>query len=94
MPRPGLKPAVPLDHPVRRRILRRLHRDFSRHSIDDLARQLSLDPSNARYHAEVLAWCRTVKQSEGPTGLQVESLAAEDPEVIALLASTRSEDER
>lgn len=90
----SMKPAVPLDHPVRRRILRRLHTDFSRHSIDDLAGQLRLNPGTARYHAEVLAQWRTVRQSESPAGPQVESLAAEMPEVIALLVSTRSEDER
>jgi len=89
-----MKPIVPLDHPVRRRLLRRLHTDFSCHSVDDLARKLRLDPGNARYHAEVLARWRTVRRSEGPTGPQVESLAAERPEVIALLESTKSEDER
>lgn len=88
------KPAVPLDHPVRRRILRRLHTDFGQHPIDDLARELSLDAGQARYHAEVLVKWRTVRQSEGRAGAQVESLVAETPEVIALLVSTRSEDER
>jgi hypothetical protein len=68
-------------------------RNFSCHSVDDLARKLSLDPGNARYHAEVLARWRTVKRSEGPAGPQVESLATERPEVIALLESTESEDE-
>jgi predicted ArsR family transcriptional regulator len=88
------KPAVPLDHPVRRRILRGLHTDLGRRPIDDLARELRLDADQARYHAEVLARWRTVRQSEGSAGVHVESLVAEMPEVIALLVSTRAEDER
>jgi predicted ArsR family transcriptional regulator len=88
------KPAVPLDHPVRRRILRQLHADSRRRAVDDLARQLDLNAAQARYHAEVLAKWKTVRQSEDPTGPQVKSLAAEMPEVIAVLVATRSEDER
>jgi len=88
-----MKLVVPLDHPVRRRILRRLHTGFVPRSVDDLAHELKVDSRSARYHAEVLARCRTVKQSESPTGPRFESLAAEMPDVVALLALTRSEDE-
>jgi hypothetical protein len=86
-------PSVPLDHPVRRRILRQLHADVLQLPVDGLARELNLSRGEARYHAEVLAKWRTIRQVEGPTGPLVESLAAEEPDVIALLMSTRAEDE-
>lgn len=89
-----MKPVIPLDHPVRRRILRRLHTDFLPRSIDVLAHELDVNSCNTRYHAEVLTRWRTVSQSESPAGPQIESLAAEMPDVIALLVSTRSADER
>lgn len=86
-------PSVPLDHPVRRRILRQLHADLLQLSVDGLARELNLNSGEARYHAEVLTKWRTVRQVEGPGGPLVESLAADEPDVIALLISTRSDDE-
>ena len=86
-------PFVPLDHQVRRCVLRELHRDFAQHSIDELAHKLRLDASAIRYHVEVLAKWRTVRQVKGPDGGLLESLVAEDPEVTALLISTRAEDE-
>jgi len=85
--------SIPLDHRVRRRILRQLHSDFGQHSIDDLARELRLDANEIQYHSEVLARWKTVSQTEGPDGFLLESLVDEDPEVVALLISTRKEDE-
>jgi hypothetical protein len=85
--------SIPLDHRVRRRILRQLHSDFSQHSIDDLARELCLNTSEIGYHGEVLARWKTVSRIEGPNGFLLESLVAEDPEVIRLLMATKAGDE-
>jgi hypothetical protein len=87
------RPPTPLDHGVRRRILRFLHTDFGKHSINDIARELRLDASEVRYHGAILARWKKVRQIEGPDGDLLESLVAEDPEVIALLIATRAEDE-
>jgi Helix-turn-helix domain len=84
---------TPLDHRVRRRILRFLHTDFGKHSVNDVARELRLDVSEVRYHGAILAGWRKVSQIEGPDGDLLESLVTEDPEVIALLIATKAEDE-
>jgi hypothetical protein len=83
----------PLDHRVRRRILRQLHTDFGRHYIDDLARELCLDARQVDYHSKVLARWKTVSRIEGPNGFLLESLVPEEPEVIRLLMATKAEDE-
>ena len=44
------EPPDPLEHCVRRRILRSLHRDFAAHTTDDLAAELGLDCDHVRYH--------------------------------------------
>lgn len=79
-------------NPVRRRILRWLHRDFEPHYVAELCADLSLGESEAEYHRDVLEGQRVVKQFEGPHGLLVESLAGDDPPVIALLLSTQGRD--
>ena len=88
------QPPKPLDHRVRRCILRQLHKDFLPHTTAKLSRDLELDESEVRYHGRVLAKWQKVREAEGPYGLFLESLVAEDPEVIAALIATRTEDER
>ena len=88
------QPPKPLDQRVRRNILRRLHQDFLPHTTADLSGDLELDESEIRYHARVLAKWRKVRLEEGPDGLILESLVPEDPEVIAVLIATRTEDEK
>lgn len=86
------EPPDPLEHCVRRRILRRLHRDFAAHTTDELAAELGFDCDHVRYHCRVLARWGTVRRYEGPSGILVESLVADDPEVIFLLHVTEAED--
>lgn len=88
------RPPKPLDHRVRRNILRRLHQDFLPHTTAELSRDLELDESEVRYHGGVLAKWQKVREAEGPDGLFLESLVAEDPEIIAALIATRAEDEK
>lgn len=87
------QPLKPLDHRARRNILRRLHQDFLPHTTAELSGDLELEESEIRYHAGVLAKWRKVRLEGGPDGLILESLVAEDPEVIAALIATRTEDE-
>lgn len=87
------QPPKPLDHRVRRCILRQLHKDFLPHPTAELSRDLELDEGEVRYHGRVLAKWQKVREAEGPDGLILESLVAEDPEVIAALIATRTEDE-
>ena len=83
----------PFDHRVRRRILRQLHTDFGRHYIDDLARELCLDAREVDYHSKVLARWKTVSRTEGPSGFLLQSLVADQPEVIRPPMATKAEDE-
>lgn len=82
----------PLLNPVRRRIVRWLHRDFEPHYVSELCGELSLGPTVAGYHCDVLSIQGIVNQFEGPHGLMVESRAGDDPAVIALLLATQVED--
>lgn len=81
-----------LRNPVRRRIVRWLHRDFEPHPVAELCDDLSLGESEAEYHRDVLESHRVIKQFEGPRGLLVESRVGDDPAVIALLLSTQADD--
>jgi hypothetical protein len=87
---------VPLDHRVRRRILRALHRDQASRTVGELSVDLNLALVEVWYHARVLAsWG---KVNELPTDVDhanapLESLVADDSEVTALLVSTEAEDE-
>jgi len=80
-------------HPVRRRIIRRLHRDFKPHTVAELRSDLSLNSDQIRYHGDVLADRKLVKRFEGPDGLLIESRVADDPSVISILISTHAEDQ-
>lgn len=87
------QPPIPLDQRVRRRILRRLHRDFAPRTAGELSEDLGVELGEIRYHCEVLTGWRIVKQTQGPSDFLFESSVAEDPEVIALLIATKAEDE-
>ncbi|HKI86153.1 MAG TPA: hypothetical protein VKA53_05370 [Thermoanaerobaculia bacterium] len=87
------EPPDPLEHCVRRRILRCLHRDFAAHTTEELAASVGIDRDDVLYHCRVLAKWGTVKRYEGPSGFLVESLVADDPEVLFLLHATEVEDE-
>lgn len=87
---------VPLDHRVRRRMLRALHRDKASRTAGDLSVDLNLALVEVWYHARVLAKWDTVKTLPPDTAraaAPIESLVADDPEVIALLVSTEADDE-
>lgn len=91
---PGI--GVPFDHRARRRILRALHRDHTSRTVGELSVELNLALVEAWYHARVLASWDKVK--ELPTDVDhanapIESLVADDSEVIALLSSTEADDE-
>lgn len=85
-------PPIPLDHRVRRRIMRRLHEDFAAHTVNELSKDLGLSLKEARYHCEVLARWGNVTECEGPDGVLVKSMAAEWPDVIAILMATQIHD--
>jgi hypothetical protein len=93
----GLGPRnVPFDHRVRRRILRCLHRDDAPHTVGELSVNLNLAMVEVWYHARILASWGKVKELPDDAehaGASVESLVADDPEVIALLISTEANDE-
>lgn len=82
----------PLELHIRRQIVRFLQSDFAAHSPDELMVALGLGADELRYHCRVLARWGTVKEYEGPSGRLVESLVADDPEVISLLHATEAED--
>jgi len=87
---------VPFDHRARRRILRALHRDHTSRTVGELSVDLNLALVEVWYHARVLASWGKVK--ELPTDVDhanapIESLVADDSEVIALLISTEADDE-
>jgi hypothetical protein len=77
---------------VRRCLIRFLHSDFEAHTTDELAAGLDLGADAVRYHCKVLSEWGKVKEYEGPAGLLVESLVAEDPEVLSVLHATEAED--
>jgi hypothetical protein len=81
-----------LRHPMRRRIIRSLHRDFEPHLSAELCDDLGLDSVEFAYHGDVLAGQGVVKQFEGPEGLLIDSLVGDDPDVIAVLLSTQAQD--
>jgi hypothetical protein len=86
----------PFDHQIRRRILRRLNEVDGPYVADRLSEDLKLKLNEIRYHARVLARWRTVKERRAGAchaTVRYESLVADDPDVIALLNSTETQDE-
>lgn len=93
---PGTSRQPPFDHRIRRRILRRLNEVDGPCTADRLSGDLKLELNKIRYHARVLARWRTIKERRTKTGrftVRYESLVADDPNVIALLNSTETQDE-
>jgi len=87
---------VPLDHRVRRRILRRLHEVDDACSAGKLSTDLKLKLPETLYHAGVLAKYGKIEESRSRVdraSTRFESSVADDSEVIALLVSTEAEDE-
>jgi DNA-binding transcriptional ArsR family regulator len=90
------KPPVPLDHRVRRQILRRLHEVGGNMTAVELSAYLKLELPEILYHARILAKYKAVEESQGvgaPATKHFRSTVAADPDVITLLASTKAEDE-
>jgi DNA-binding transcriptional ArsR family regulator len=90
------QPPIPLDHRVRRRILRRLNEFTGPHTAINLSTDLRLKLPEILYHAGVLA--KYEKVAENRKGVdradtRFESMVADDSEVIALLVSTEADDE-
>lgn len=89
-------PPVPLDHRVRRRILRRLNEVGDARTASELSADLGLGLSEVLYHAGVLGKYEKVRESRqggDRANIGFESAVAEDPEIITLLTSTEAEDE-
>jgi len=90
------QPPVPLDHRVRRRILRRLHEVRDTCTAGELSTDLEMELTEVVYHARVLTKYEKVKECRRGVDLantRFESTVADDPNVIALLISTAAEDE-
>ena len=89
------RPPVPLDHRIRRRILRRLHIRGACTS-SELSTNLKLELTKISYHAQVLGEYDNVtehRRGVDRANTRFESKVADNPEVIALLAATEAEDE-
>jgi hypothetical protein len=87
----------PLDHRVRRRILRCLHRGDTARTAGELSVDLNLALVDVWYHIRVLLKYDKVKQLPADArqaNAPIESLVADDSEVVALLLSTEADDER
>ena len=92
----GRDPAGPLTHPMRRRILRYLHRCGEPKGAADVATALNEPTSQSRYHLKALESFRTTREAgqgpgEGNSPLY-ESAVSEDVEILALLEGTETED--
>lgn len=89
----GLARAV--DHPIRRRALRRLNAGETCSSVE-IAQELGLPLSSITYHLRVLQLygaAKVVQGSPSSTVARYESTVADDRWVFARLAATEAEDE-
>lgn len=92
----GREPIDSLAHPLRRRILRGLHRHGEARRPSEIATELGLIPSVVAYHVGVLAtWGASRKASlaDQRGAALYESAVGEDPAILALLKDTEAEDE-
>jgi Helix-turn-helix domain len=92
----GRGPIDSLTHPLRRRILRGLHRHGEARGPSEIATELGLMPSVVAYHVGVLATWETTREAglaDQRGGLLYESAVGEDPVVLALLKDREAEDE-
>jgi DNA-binding transcriptional ArsR family regulator len=88
-------PATPLDHRVRRCVLRCLHGSGPL-TPAEITRKLRLELKEALYHLDVLAeYGLTRERQRGGRRVETsfESQIADDDEIIELLVATRAEDE-
>jgi DNA-binding transcriptional ArsR family regulator len=88
--------APPFDHPVRRRILRRLHANSGVRSANDLSSELGLELTTIAYHVKVLtSWrkAEALDEEDAAGARRIESKVAQNPRVLAFLDSTKAEDE-
>lgn len=89
-------PMGPLTHPMRRRILRYLHRCGEPREPLDVATALEEALSRISYHLRSLASYGTSKEA-GPTAkgdsLLYESAVSENADVLTLLEATETDDE-
>lgn len=90
---------VPIDsltHPLRRRILRGLHRHGKARGLSEIGTELGLVPSVAAYHISVLATWKTIRAASLANergGLLYESAVGKDPAILVLLKDKEAEDE-
>jgi DNA-binding transcriptional ArsR family regulator len=87
-----------LNHELRRRILRVLHERGESRSPIQLSRQLEKPLSNISYHVRVLERLGALAETDqeqvrGALERFYASAVAGDPEVLAMLAATKEEDE-
>jgi DNA-binding transcriptional ArsR family regulator len=85
-----------LTHPLRRRILRHLHRLGEPRGALELAAGLGEGPSQITYHLKTLASQRAIREAgPAPGGRSplYESAIDEHSDVLALLEATEEEDE-
>jgi hypothetical protein len=89
-------PTDPLTHPLRRRILRRLHRCSEPSGPREVQAALGEGLLQIAYHLKTLASYGTTREAGPAPGgdlMLYESAVAENAEVLALLGATEAEDE-
>jgi predicted transcriptional regulator len=92
----GRNPSDPLTHPLRRRILRYLHRCGEPKGAHEVAEALGEGVSQVKYHLRSLEnYGTTMEAGTTPEGdaLLYESAVSEDAEVLALLEAYEDRDE-
>lgn len=92
----GRDPAGPLTHPVRRRILRFLHRSSKPKGACEVAKALEEPVAQIRYHLHALAIYGTTKEAgsgrDEENSQLYESGVSENDEILGLLEATETED--
>lgn len=94
--RTGRDPISPLTHPMRRRILRYLHRCGEPRGLREVAAALGEEFALINYHLKSLANFGTISEAgttPGRGSLLYESTVSENPEALALLEAHKDEDE-
>lgn len=89
-------PIDPLTHPLRRRILRYLHRCAEPKGLREVAAALDAEIPQTNYHLNSLASFKTIRKAglaSKADSVRYESAVSENPEVLALLEARQDEDE-
>lgn len=85
---------VPLDHAVRRRIVRCLHRRERKLSSEELATELRASISSVDYHADVLARSGMISPNSGAAkDRRWSSTVSASAPVLELLKASQAADE-